>query len=159
MTAWIVFAARLLLVLLFLPFSALDKLINFKSSVVQASEAIATPAIAKSLIFGGLAIEVSMSSAILVGFADRLAALVMAVYCILTALLWKQFWKSPDFRLKGASSARGVFWDFLKNLSVAGGFMLLAIGANGSGLGEFWTHPLGSTSPYASLKVIELQRR
>jgi putative oxidoreductase len=159
MTAWIVFAARLLLVLLFLPFSALDKLINFKSAVVQASEAIAAPAIAKSLIFGGLAIEVSMSTAILVGFADRLAALVMAVYCVLTALLWKQFWKSPDFRLKGPSSARAVFWDFLKNLSVAGGFVLLAIGANGSGLREFWIHPLGSTSPYASLKVIEPQPR
>jgi putative oxidoreductase len=148
MNSWIVFAARLLLVLLFLPFSALDKILNFQAAVRQASEAVARPGIARLLIFGALSAEVSMSIAILVGFADRLAALVMSIYCVLTALLWKQFWKSPDFRLTGPSAARGVFWDFLKNLSVAGGFLLLAIGANGLGISEFWAHPFESTHPY-----------
>jgi putative oxidoreductase len=146
----IVFLARLLLVLLFLPFSALDKILNFKDAVAQASEATATPWTAKLLILAGFALEVSMSAAILSGFADRLAAFTLAVYCVLTALLWKQFWKSPDFRLKGPSTARDVFWDFLKNISLAGGFLLLAIGANGSGIGELWTHPLGSTHPYGA---------
>lgn len=148
MSVWIVFVARLLLVLLFFPFSALDKILNFKDAVAQASEAVATPWIAKCLIVSGFALEVSMSGAILSGFADRLAALIMAVYCALTALLWKQFWNTPGFRLKGPSAARDVFWDFLKNFAVAGGFLLLAIGANGSGIGELWTHPFGSTHPY-----------
>jgi putative oxidoreductase len=148
MSSWIVFSARLLLVLLFFPFSALDKVLNFKTAVGQASEAAATPWIAKLLILGGLAAEVLMSTAILTGFADRLAALLMALYCILTAILWKQFWKSPDFRLAGPSEGRGLFWDFLKNLSVAGGFLLLAISANGSGISEIWTHPFASTHPY-----------
>ena len=131
-----------------LPFSALDKILNFKDAVAQASQAAALSWAAKLLILAGFALEVSMSAAILSGFADRLAALIMALYCVLTALLWKQFWKSPGFRLKGRSAARDVFWDFLKNLSVAGGFLLLAIGANGSGITELWTHPLGSTHPY-----------
>ncbi|MBZ9889209.1 hypothetical protein LB559_14805 [Mesorhizobium sp. BR1-1-3] len=52
----------------------------------------------------------------------RLAALILAGYCLVTALLWKQFWRRPDFRLKGRSEARDVFWDFLKNLALAGGF-------------------------------------
>lgn len=157
MNSWIVFLARLLLVLLFLPFSALDKILNFKDAVVQASEATAAPWIARPLILAGFATEVLMSIAILIGFSDRLAALIMAVYCVLTALLWKQFWKSPEFRLKGPSAARDVFWDFLKNLSVAGGFLLLAIGANGSGIRELWAHPLGSTHPYEGSIPNELQ--
>jgi putative oxidoreductase len=148
MSAGLVFLARLLLVLLFFPFSALDKILNFKDAVAQASQAAMTPWRAKLLIFAGFALEVSMSAAILSGIADRLAAFIMALYCVLTALLWKQFWKGPGFRLKGRSAARDVFWDFLKNLSVAGGFLLLAIGANGSGITELWTHPLGSTHPY-----------
>jgi putative oxidoreductase len=32
-----------------------------------------------------------MSLAVLTGVADRLAALILAGYCLLTALLWKQF--------------------------------------------------------------------
>jgi putative oxidoreductase len=150
MSFWAVFVARLALVLLFFPFSALDKVLNFDAAVAQASKATATRWMAKLLILAGFAIEVSMSAAVLSGFADRLAALILSVYCMLTALFWKQFWKSPDFRLKGPSAARDVFWDFLKNISVAGGFLLLAIGANGSGVSELWTHPLGSTHPYAA---------
>ena len=122
MSAWIVFLARLLLVLLFLPFSALDKILNFKDAVAQASQAAALSWAAKLLILAGFALEVSMSAAILSGIADRLAACIMALYCVLTALLWKQFWKAPGFRLKGRSAARDVFWDFLKNLSVAAAF-------------------------------------
>lgn len=148
MCAWVVIIPRLLLVLLFLPFSALDKVLNFKDAVDQASQAASAPWLARMLILAGLATEVVMCTAILMGIADRLAAFVMAGYCVLTALLWKQFWKLPDFRLKGASSARGTFWDFLKNSSLAGGFLLLVIGSNGSGTQEFIRHPLESSHLY-----------
>ncbi|MEO7205452.1 MAG: DoxX family membrane protein [Steroidobacteraceae bacterium] len=156
MSIGIALLPRLLLVLLFFPFSALDKVLNSKAAVGQASQTTATPWIAKLLVIAGFTTEVVMSTAILTGFADRLAALIMAAYCLLTALLWKQFWRSPEFRLKGPSAARSVFWDFLKNLSVAGGFLLLAIGANGSGFRELWTHPLGSTHPYEVSRHSEL---
>ena len=144
----IVFLTRLSLVLLFFPFSALDKILNFREAVGQASQAAVAPWFAKILILAGLAIEVCMSIAILAGIADRLAAVVLAGYCVVTALLWKQFWRTPDFRLEGASQGRGLFWDFLKNLAVAGGFLVLAVGADGSGLSQLTSHPFSSTHPY-----------
>jgi putative oxidoreductase len=120
----VAFAARALLVMLFLPFSALDKMLNFKQAVF-------------------------MSLAILIGIADRMAAFILASYCIVTALLWKPFWKTPDFRLRGASRGRDVFWDFLKNLALAGGFLALAFGASASGFQKFMAHPLASSHPYS----------
>jgi putative oxidoreductase len=120
------FAIRCLMVALFLPFSALDKVLNLKLAISQASQAIPNRVFASLLIAGGFCVEVVMSLAVLTGVADRLAALILAGYCLLTALLWKQFWTKPDFRLKGASNGRDVFWDFLKNAALAGGFLLLA---------------------------------
>lgn len=144
----VAFAARVLLVMLFLPFSALDKILNFKQAVGQAAEAIPNRFLAAIAIFAGLAVEILMSFAILTGIADRMAALILAGYCIVTALLWKQFWKQPDFRLRGASRGRDVFWDFLKNLALAGGFLALAFGANATGFRNFLAHPLASSHPY-----------
>ena len=143
------FATRVLLVLLFLPFSALDKILNFRQAVDQAAEAAPSRSLATGLIFAGLSVEVFMSIAILVGIADRMAALVLAVYCVVTALLWKQFWKRTDFRLHGVSHGRDLFWDFLKNLAVGGGFLALASGASANGFAEFVSHPLASSHPYS----------
>jgi len=149
----ITFLARLLLVLLFLPFSALDKVFNFRSAVAQASEATSNQTMAKTLIFVGLSVEVFMPLGVLTGIADRFAAFVLAGYCIITALLWKQFWKQPDFSLRGKSSGREVFWDFLKNLAVAGGFLMIAIGPNGSSVWRFIHAPFSSTHPYSTLSA------
>jgi putative oxidoreductase len=74
---------------LFLPFSALDKLLNFKQAVEQAAEAIRS--LATLRIVGGLGVEIVMSLAILTGTADRMAALILAVYRIVTAIVWKPF--------------------------------------------------------------------
>ncbi len=149
----VAFAARVLLIILFLPFSALDKVLNFKAAVGQAAEAAPGRRLATLMILGGLCIEVFMSLAILTGVADRMAALVLAGYCGITALLWKQFWKAPDFRLRGASRGRDTFWDFLKNLALAGGFLVLAFGANSIGFRTFLAHPLASSNPYAQSKT------
>lgn len=145
----LVVVVRCLLVLLFLPFSALDKLLNFHSAVAQAAEATRSRSLATLLILGGFGIEVIMSLGVLTGFHDRAAALVLAIYCIVTALLWKQFWRAPDFRLRGASRGRELFWDFWKNLAVAGGFLLLALGTDAASVRQFWHHPLSSSRPYA----------
>ena len=151
---FVAFTVRALLVLLFLPFSALDKILNFKQSVGQAAEAVPNRSLAAIMIFVGLGVEVMMSWAVLTGIADRMAALVLAFYCIVTAVLWKQFWKAPDFRLRGTSRGRDVFWDFLKNLALAGGFLVLAFGASATGLQDFLAHPLASSHPYrASVKA------
>ena len=139
-------AVRYLLVMLFFPFSALDKILNFKGAVQQA-RTITAPRFAVLLIVSGLTIEILMPLAILTGIADRVAALILAGYCLITALLWKQFWVPGDFWRSGDSQARLLFWDFLKNCSLAGGFLLLIIGSPGT-VHSFLTHPLASTHPY-----------
>ena len=57
----IAFGVRLLLVLLFLPFSALDKILNFKGAVGQARQAVHATAPATALILLGLCVEIGMS--------------------------------------------------------------------------------------------------
>ena len=140
-------AVRILLVLLFFPFSALDKILGFRGAVAQARE-IAPGRLAVVLILLGLSVEILMPLAVLTGTADRAAGSVLAGYCIVTALLWKQFWKPGDFWAGGDSKGRALFWDFLKNVSLAGGFLLLVVGVNGN-FGSFLAHPFASSQPYA----------
>ena len=103
------------------------------------------------MILAGLAVEVVMPLGILIGVADRLAAFILAGYCGVTALLWKQWWTPGDFWTRGDSQARNLFWDFLKNFSLAGGFLLLAFGLHAGDLSAFLSNPLGSTHPYAAI--------
>ncbi len=145
------FLIRVLLVALFLPFSALDKVLNTASAVQQAQVTLRSRALSWMLIGTGMFVEVVMSLAILTGILDRLAAVILAGYCVVTALLWKQFWKTDDFRLKGPSKGRDVFWDFMKNFAVAGGFLVLATGGTAYGVRQLAEHPLSSSHPYSSV--------
>jgi putative oxidoreductase len=140
---------RYLLVVLFFPFSALDKLLNSKAAVEQAQEVFKARPLAVALIAVGLAVEIVMPLGILTGVADRLAAFIMAGYCGVTAILFKRFWRSGDFWVGGESKGRELFWDFLKNFSLAGGFLLITVGLSGGGLQTFLAHPLASSHPYA----------
>ena len=136
------------LVMLFLPFSALDKIIGFAGAVRQAQEVFRPRALAAFVLMCGLAIEVIASLGVVTGVADRLAALVLAAYCAATALLYKRFWQPGDFFGAGDSRGRALFWDFLKNFSLGAGFLLIVVGTNGSGLAPFLAHPLASSHPY-----------
>jgi putative oxidoreductase len=147
--------SRCLLVLLFLPFSALDKMLNFRDAEAQASVAIHNRTLSRLAILSGFCIEVLMSLGIVSGVADRAAALVLAAYCAATALFWKQFWKSGDFRLRGPSRGRDTFWDFLKNFALAGGFLSLTFAGHAAGVGDFLHHPLDSSHPYRTLASAE----
>ena len=144
----IAFLVRLLLILLFLPFSALDKVLNFRGAVAQAREAAPTDGAAKALILAGLAVEVFMSLGVVTGFADRACAFVLAGYCGMTALLWKQFWKPGDFWSSATGQGRTLFWDFLKNFALAGGFLLITFGTDAGSVGRFFADPFSSTHPY-----------
>jgi putative oxidoreductase len=144
----ITFLARLSLVLLFLPFSALDKIINFDLAREQAGGVVNSKVASTALVMVGLFVEIVMSLGILTGVADRLAALVLAAYCVLTAVLWKPFWRQPDFTLRGPSEGRDMFWDFLKNFALAGGFLMITVGPSATSVQQFITAPLSSTHPY-----------
>lgn len=146
-------AIRWMLVVLFFPFSALDKILNFRGAVAQAKEAVHVEALGVILILGGLGIEIFMSLAILTGIADRPAAFILAGYCCLTALLWKQFWKPGDFFHSGPSKGRDLFWDFLKNFSLAGGILLITFGTTAQQSTDLLSHlslspQTLSTQPY-----------
>jgi putative oxidoreductase len=143
----VAFAARLLLVLIF-PFSALDKILNHRGAVGQASEAVESRGIATALIVVGFFVEVIMSAGVVTGIADRAAAFVLAGYCGVTAIFWKQFWTPGDFWMEGKSRARGLFWDFLKNFALAGGLLLITFGTGASTVDLFFSNPLSSSNPY-----------
>ena len=89
-----------------------------------------------------------MPACILTGQADRFAAFVMAAYCGVTALLWKQFWRPGDFWAGSDRKGRGLFWNFLENVSLAGGFLTITFGS--ATLAEFIGALFASTHPYSA---------
>ncbi len=103
----VAFAARALLVMLFLPFSALDKILNFKQAVGQAAEAVPNRSLATALIFAGFGVEFFMSLAILTGIADRMAAVILAGYCVVTALLVEAILEDAGFSPAGSQPRTG----------------------------------------------------
>ena len=137
------------MVLLFLPFSALDKVVGVGAAVRQAEEVFRPRALAVAVLLTGLVIEVFCTLGVVTGVADRLCAMIIAGYCAATAVLFKRFWAPGDFWSKPDGKGRGLFWDFLKNLSLGAGFLLLVVGTNGHGLETFLHHPFASTQPYA----------
>jgi putative oxidoreductase len=141
-------AIRIGLIILFLPFSALDKALNFRGAVGQAREAVSNTTVATGLIVVGLFVEVFMSLGVVTGIADRACAFVLAGYCGVTALLWKQFWKPGDFWSSNNGQGRTLFWDFLKNFALGAGFLLITFGTDAASVGRFVAHPLSSSHPY-----------
>ena len=138
------------LVVLFLPFSALDKLLGFDHAVQQAQQVFKPRPLAVTVLMMGLFIESVCTLGVVSGVADRLCAFVIAAYCAATAVLYKQFWAQGDFWSAPDGKGRTLFWDFLKNLSLGAGFLLLVVGADGSGLARLLRDPLTSTLPYRS---------
>jgi putative oxidoreductase len=143
---------RYCMVLLFLPFSALDKVVGFGNAVKQTREVFKPRPLAIAVLMTGLAIEIFCTLGVVTGVADRASAFVIAGYCAVTAPLFKRFWAQGDFWADPGGKGRSLFWDFLKNLSLGAGFLLLVVGANGSGLRIFLHHPFASTHPYGNIQ-------
>lgn len=118
--------ARIMLVLMF-PFSALDKVLHWDAALAQARSSVLPGA--PVLLIAAIAIEVATPICIVVGWHAEMAALLLAAFCVATALLYHPFWKAGDFWAKGSSVDRGHFWDFTKNFGLAGGLLLVALGA------------------------------
>ncbi len=118
--------ARVLLVLMF-PFSALDKVLHWDAALAQARSSV-LPGAQVSLVVA-MVVEVAAPICIVVGWHAEVAALVLAVFCVATALLYHPFWHAGDFWAEGNSVDRSHFWDFTKNFGLAGGLLLVALGA------------------------------
>ncbi len=131
---------RVCLVVLF-PFSAFDKIVNWNAAMKQAGNAAAAPA----LLIAGIAVEVVTPICIMLGWHDRLAAFVLAGFCAVTAVLYHQFWRFPDFwRFKDGEGLQH-FWEFLKNFGLVGGLGLIVLAPRTLPVTEVVRHPLAST--------------
>lgn len=124
--------ARILLSAIFLVSAAL-KLIYWNGSV-QGLEAKHLP-VAPLLLAAAVTLELAGGLALITGLFSRPAALLLLLYLIPTTLLFHNFWafSGPE--------QPGQMINFLKNLAIMGGLLLLA--ANGPG-------PLGLRLPKAA---------
>jgi len=114
---------RACLVILF-PFSGLDKILNWNSAMKQAGN---IPAKAVLLVIV-IAIEFVAPICIVTEWHDRIAAFILAGFCVITAALFHQFWRYPNFWRFKEGPGLQHFWEFLKNIGLAGGlgFIVLA---------------------------------
>ncbi len=147
----IVLGLRSILVALFL-LSALYVAVDFKGTVAHVMSINVPDGVASPMVGSALMLKILASLAFITGIADRLGALALAGFCLITALLYKKFWSVGDFAFNADSKAMPVFWEFLKNLSLAVAFLLIAFGSDvrelREGLSAFVENPLSSTHPY-----------
>ncbi len=122
--------ARVLLVCMF-PFSAIDKILHWDAALTQANSSF-LPGGALLLVIAML-IEFITPICIVANWQVSPAALLLSVFCVVTALLYHPFWTQGDFWSRGNSRARTHFWDFTKNLGLAGGLLLVSLRAGFTG--------------------------
>jgi len=125
--------ARVLLVCMF-PFSALDKVLHWNDALKQADSGWLPGS--PILLVLAMITEVVTPVCIVAGWHAELAALVLMAFCVATALVYHPFWTQGDFWAQGDSVARGHFWDFTKNLGLAGGLLLVVLGVAFAGGGR-----------------------
>jgi putative oxidoreductase len=115
--------ARILLAAIFIT-AGLSKIGGFEGTVGYIAS--------KGLPFAGLiaaltiVVEVLGGIAIVVGYKARVAGLILAIFTILAAIIFHNFWDAP------ADQAYVQNIMFMKNMSMAGGLLLLTVfGAGG----------------------------
>ncbi len=131
---------RIALVVLF-PFSALDKIVNWSAAMKQAGSIPAKPA----MLMASILVELVTPACIVTGWHDRLAAFVLAGFCVVTALLFHQFWRFPDFWRFREGEGLEHFWEFLKNFGLVGGLGLIVLAPRTLPLSDVVQHPLVSS--------------
>jgi putative oxidoreductase len=135
--------ARVCLVLLFL-FSALDKIFFWPNAVAQANSG-AIPG-GPVLIVVAIILESVTPVLIIFGWYDRAAALVLAGFCVVTALVYHPFWTFSDFWSPGPDSkARMHFEAFLKNFTMVGGLLLIVFAGSLANPADVFADPFSST--------------
>ena len=102
---------RILISALFL-ISALNKIFNLEGSMGWM-EGFGVPGF---LIFPAIAIEVVLPVLVIVGYQARIAAGILAIFCLATAFIFHF-----DF------SNQTQFVSFLKNIGLAGGFLFIVV--------------------------------
>jgi putative oxidoreductase len=126
MTAPVALIARILLALMFV-LAGLSKFGNLSGTAGYiGSKGLPLPML---LAIATAVLEVVGGLAIVVGYRARISGLVLALFTLLASLLFHDFWSLP------ADQQMVQQLMFMKNISVAGGLLLLAaFGAGGLSL-------------------------
>ena len=112
-----VLAGRILLGLLFV-LSGFGKIAGFEGTVGYiASQHLPLPTAIAVLTIG---VELGGGLALVTGFYTRQAALLLAGFTLLAAFIFHAFWAAPE----ATKMMQQI--NFLKNLSIAGGMLVLA---------------------------------
>lgn len=114
----IILLSRILLMILFIIFGWM-KLVNF-GATVTAMEGYGTPMPYMAAIIA-VVIELFCGIALIVGIFTRPIAVIFALYVLGTAFIGHQFWKMTGVEMIGNEI------NFLKNISIIGGLLLLAV--------------------------------
>ncbi len=118
--------ARVCLVVLF-PFSGLDKIVHWDKAMEQAQSSPLGGA--RAMLIAGIIIEFTTPVCIVFLWHPVIASLVLAAFCVATAILFHPFWKFPGFWSGGNAEGAAHFWDFLKNFGLVGGLLLVVAGS------------------------------
>ncbi len=113
--------ARIFIVWIF-PFSFLDKLFNWKSAVQQCHSGWLPGG--ATLLYPAMAVELLTPPMIVCHFYDGPAAFVLAGYCVVTAVVYHDFWSYPRF-WRPDSQGYPHIWDFFKNFAIVGGLIFV----------------------------------
>jgi putative oxidoreductase len=135
--------ARICLVVLY-PLSAYDKVAHWDHALKQADSSIVPKAAGPAMLIAAMAVEVLAPLCIVTGRHDRLAASILAGYCVATAGLYQRFWEYPNFWSPSSGEGNEHFWAFFKNFGLLGGVLLLLAGGKPVPFSEVIEHPLGS---------------
>jgi putative oxidoreductase len=108
---------RVLLVALFL-LSGLGKIPDFAGTAAYiASKGLPLPELGAAI---AIVMEVGVALLVLAGWKARAAALVLAVFTVVVGVLFHAYWADAD-----AAARMGNFINFWKNVSIAGGFLMV----------------------------------
>src|SRR5579875_77838 len=140
--------ARISLVAMF-PFSAIDKLWHWSNSLRQTEQSHLPGAV--PMLLAATAVEGLTPFMIIFGWHDRIGAILLAGFCVVTAFLYHHFWTYADFwSPRDDSIAREHFWQFLKNFGIVGGLLLIVFAGSLTPLPQVARNPLGSTDLHAT---------
>ena len=114
--------ARVMLVVLFVLFGW-SKLTGFSGTIAyMATENAPLPTVAAVV---AVVMELLVGLAIAVGFYTRPLAYLLTLYTLATAFIGHRYWTMPD------AERMANMINFYKNLSIAGGLLLLCIAGSG----------------------------
>lgn len=113
---WAALIGRILLAAIFIQ-TGFQKITDFAGTVAFAASAgLPLPEVAVAL---AIAIELGGGLMLLVGYRARLAALAIAVFCLVAAFVFHRYWSLPVDK----QMAEYIF--FWKDLAIAGGMLVV----------------------------------